>query len=193
MGKAIARGLGLGGEVANEVCARASINCTAPINSIDLGIIVSVVRLMINSVIKGDLEPMIYYNNGMPITVTPIKYLSVKHDGTRRFSRFNEAVDEYFHEIEVNEETQRRLNGITGEITKLERSIDELAMSIEGFKKGSEELRVKAETVLNWKYVIEELLGILRNYWVSYKDEFQDVVKGMEYQGIKVKGFDPQE
>ncbi len=192
VGRAIARGLGLGGEVANEVCARALINCASPVNSIDLGVIVSAVKSMINSVIKGDLEPTVYYNNGMPITVTPIKYLSIKHDGTRQFSRFNEAVDEYFHEIEVNEETQRRLNGITGEITKLERSIDELAMSIEGFKKGSEELRVKAELVLNWKYVIEELLGILRNYWVSYRDEFQDVIKGMEYQGIRVKGFDPR-
>ncbi|WP_054853395.1 hypothetical protein [Vulcanisaeta distributa] len=139
------------------------------------------------------MEPTIYYGNGVPITVTPIKYLSIKHDGIKQFGKFNEAVDEYFHEIEVKEESEKKLASISGgEIARLERSIDELMISIEGFRKGSRELRVKAETVLNWKYVIEELLNVLRNYWSSYKDEFQDLIRGMEYQGIRVKGFDPR-
>ncbi|MGC8607294.1 MAG: ribosome rescue protein RqcH [Vulcanisaeta sp.] len=192
IGKAIARGLGLGGEIANEVCTRALIDCALPVNSINLDSVISVIRSMVNTVGRGELEPTIYYSNGAPITVTPIKYLSIKYDNIKQFRRFNEAVDEYFHEIEVREESEKKLASITGEIMRLEKSIDELMMSIEGFRKGSEELRIKAETVLNWKYVIEELLNVLRNYWSSYKDEFQELIKGMEYQGIRVKGFDPR-
>ncbi|MGC9152322.1 MAG: ribosome rescue protein RqcH [Vulcanisaeta sp.] len=190
IGKAIARGLGLGSEIANEVCARASIDCSMPTNSVDADKVLVVINSMINTVIEGKLEPTIYYSSGFPITVTPLKFLSIKYDGVKQFQKFNEAVDEYFHEIEVKEETQRKLTNIMGEINRLERSIDELAVNIENFRKGSEELRVKAETVLNWKYVIEDLLNILRNYWASYKDEFQELIRGMEYQGIKIKNFD---
>ncbi|ADN50272.1 ribosome rescue protein RqcH [Vulcanisaeta distributa] len=192
IGRAIARGLGLGGEIANEVCAEALINCDSPVNSVNADDVLSVIISMINKISNGDLEPTIYYSNGVPITVTPIRYRSIRYDNIKQFKRFNEAVDEYFHEIEVREESEKKLASISGEIARLERSIDELMMSIEGFRKGSEELRVKAETVLNWKYVIEELLNVLRNYWSSYKDEFQELVHGMEYQGIKVKGFEPR-
>jgi predicted ribosome quality control (RQC) complex YloA/Tae2 family protein len=192
VGRAIARGLGLGGEVANEVCARASIDCSSPVNSVDINSILSVVNQLINTINNGFLEPTIYYSSGLPITVTPIKFLSIKYDEVRQFRKFNEAVDEYFHEVEIREESQRRLVSVTGEIAKLEKSIDELMINIENFRRGSEELRTKAEVLLNWKYVIEELLGVLRNYWSSYKDEFQELIKGMEYQGIKVKGFIPR-
>ncbi|GAB6943623.1 ribosome rescue protein RqcH [Vulcanisaeta sp. JCM 14467] len=192
VGRAIARGLGLGGEVANEVCARALINCDSPVNSINIDGVLSVITSMINKISRGDLEPTIYYSGGSPITVTPIMYQSIKYDDVKHFGRFNEAVDEYFHEVEIGEESEKRLATISSEIARLERSVDELMMSIEGFRKGSEELRVKAETVLNWKYVIEELLNVLRNYWSSYKDEFQELVRGMEYQGIRVKGFEPR-
>ncbi len=175
------------------MCAEALINCDSPVSSVNVDGVLSVIKSMINKISSGNLEPTIYYSNGVPITVTPIKYQSIKYDDIKQFKKFNEAVDEYFHEIEVKEESEKRLASISGgEIARLEKSIDELIMSIEGFKKGSEELRVKAETVLNWKYVIEELLDVLRSYWSSYKDEFQDLVKGMEYQGIRVKGFDPR-
>lgn len=190
VGRALARGLGLGGEVASEVCARASVDCGSSVNSVDLNSMVSIVKSMIDTVSRGSLEPTIYYSGGLPVTVTPLRFMSIKYDGIKQFVRFNEAVDEYFHEVEVGEEARKRLAGIEGEIARIERSIDELSMNIEEFKKGAEELRVKAETVLNWKYVIEELLGVLRNYWSSYKDEFQDLVRGMEYQGVRVKGFD---
>lgn len=195
IGRAIARGgLGLGSEVANEVCVEALISCDSPVNSVDADNVLSVITSMINKISSGDLEPTIYYSNGVPITVTPIRYQSIKYDNIKQFKKFNEAVDEYFHEIEVREESEKRLASISGgEIARLEKSIDELMMSIEGFRKGSEELRVKAETVLNWKYVIEDLLNVLRNYWSSYKDEFQELVRGMEYQGIRVKGgFEPR-
>ncbi len=178
--------------MANEVCARALINCDSPVNSINIDNVLSVITSMIDRISRGDLEPSIYYSGGAPITVTPIRYQSIRYDYVKQFNRFNEAVDEYFHEIEVREESEKRLASISGEIARLERSIDELIMSIEGFRKGSEELRVKAETVLNWKYVVEELLNVLRNYWSSYKDEFQELIRGMEYQGIRVKGFEPR-
>ncbi|MFP3216983.1 MAG: ribosome rescue protein RqcH [Vulcanisaeta sp.] len=192
IGRALARGLGLGGEVANEVCARASIDCSSPVDSVDVGHVLSIVNSLINTVSSGALEPLIYYSGGSPITVTPIRFISIKCDEVRQFRSFNEAVDEYFHEIEVKEESERRLAAVMGEIARLERSIDELLVNIENFRKGSEELRLKAETLLNWKYVVEELLNVLRNYWYSYKDEFQELIRGMEYQGIRVRGFDPR-
>lgn len=192
IGRALARGLGLGGEVANEICARASIDCSSPVDSVDVGHVLSIVNSLINTVSSGALEPLIYYSGGSPITVTPIRFISIKYDEVRRFRSFNEAVDEYFHEIEVKEESERRLAAVMGEIARLERSIDELLVNIENFRKGSEELRLKAETLLNWKYVVEELLNVLRNYWYSYKDEFQELIRGMEYQGIRVRGFDPR-
>ncbi|WP_069808265.1 ribosome rescue protein RqcH [Vulcanisaeta thermophila] len=189
--RALSRGLGLGPEVAQEVCARASLDCASGVSENALVKALNTARSVFNEVSQGPLEPTIYYVGGEPITVTPIRYVSISTGEAKSYPTFNTAVDEYFHMIELNESLMKKLESVNSEIARLERSSEELMVKAEEFRRGARELRLKAETVLNWKYVIEELMNTLRNYWYSYKDEFSELIRNMEYQGIRVVGFEP--
>lgn len=190
--RVLARDLGLGTEVAREVCARAGVDPGSPAPNADWAILLSTLNELVSRVRSGRLEPSIYYTDNAPISVTPLRYISLSSYRLKSVSSFNEAVDEYFHVIEENEELARRVGRINDEVARLESSIADVERKISEFRKGAEELRRKAEALLRRKYDIEELMDNLRRYWLSDREEFPELIRDMTYEGIVVKSFDPQ-
>ncbi len=191
IGKALAKALGLGGELSDEVCKRLNVEPAKSPLEIDVEDLIKAIEGLFRQVENGVLEPMICYSNGLPITVVPVRFISLNCDSIREFKSFNEAVDEYFHTVEFEEMTRRKLEVINAEIARLERSIAELELRAGEFRKGAEELRAKAQMVLAYKYQIDELLETLRRLWASEKGpHFADLVRGIEHEGVRVKDFD---
>ena len=145
--RSVARLLGVGPEVAREAIARAG--STNPVD------VVRAVRELIEVVARGELDPHVYYKSGQPITVTPLRYVSVEADRAERFDAFWKALDAYFVALEAAEAAEQRLAPIRAEEARLEASIAELRRRISEYEERAAELQRIARKLLEHKYEIE--------------------------------------
>lgn len=150
--RALSRELGLGPEVAEEVYQRSSGNADRAL---------AVLEELIREVTLGQLRPTLYVSNGVPVTVTPIRFISINADTTEEFDAFWKALDKYFIEIELRKAIEKKTANITSRRQKLEQTIKSLEVEIEEYRRKGEELRRIAQTMMNIKYELEDLMGRL--------------------------------
>jgi len=145
--RSVGRIFGVGPEVAKEAIARAGSS-----NPVE---VIKALREIIEAVKRGELDPHVYYRGESPITVTPIRYVSVDADRVERFDAFWKALDAYFTALEAAEAAEKRLAPIRAEEARLEASISELRRRIEEYEARAAELQRTAQLLLMHKYEIE--------------------------------------
>ena len=189
--KSSARVLGVGTEIIQEACKRLSID---QVNYEEQAIeVLYKIREIFNEVLYQELRPRIYIDdNGKLVSVTPIKF-EIYEDKFNKieFRTFNEAVDEYFHRLEIEEVKRSKIESYENELRKIDKVIEDLRNRISEYEIEVKETKLKAETLLNYKYVIEDFLNLIRKYYVEYKDEFTEFIKGLTYENISVLNYDP--
>jgi len=192
--RVLARNFGLGMEVALELCYRASLDFkmkASELSSRQIDLLFKELKDIIIRVRNLSLEPTIYLSNGKPITVTPIHFYSIASNEKRVFENFNQAVDEYFHELEVEEYTESIAKTKLQEIYKLRRSIEDVESKIRDFEEKINDLKRKAELLLMNKYHIEEILEEAKKYWIMYRSSSTDSIKDLHSGEVFVEDFDP--
>jgi len=194
IGRALARNFGLGTEVALELCCRAGLDFKMKANELSsrqIDILFKELKDIIAKVRNLHLEPTIYLSNGRPITVTPIHFYSIISNERRIFEKFNQAVDEYFHELEVEEYTKSIVETKLQEIHKLRRSIEDVENKIKDFEEKISNLKRKAEFLLMNKYHVEEILEEAKKYWTMYRSGSVNLIKDLHSGEVFVEDFDP--
>jgi len=181
--KSLAKSLGLGKEVAAEVVARA--------RGADPTSLLEAIRELVEEVRTGRLSPYICYSNDTPITVLPVKFVSVECSKVEEFERFCDAVDEYFRRIELEEIAELKSREVEAEVKRLEHSIEELEGKIAEYKGRASRLRVLATSLLNRRDEVEEVLGIVRRIFEEYRGRAAEHVVGLKRGDVVVLSFDP--
>jgi predicted ribosome quality control (RQC) complex YloA/Tae2 family protein len=104
----------------------------------DLGQAKEKINELINNLKKGQIEPCISDNNVMPI----------EFNGCQKRPSFNDALDDYFTNLEKTETSIKRSEKIEEEKRKLEITISQILQAIEEDKKKEEELRKIGKMVM---------------------------------------------
>jgi len=192
--RAISRVLGIPVDIVREACKREGIENLE--SKYDYIKILERIREIFREVIDRKIEPRIYIDesSGNYITVTPIKLL-IYEEKYRPiiFKSFNEAVDEYFRKIEFEEREKEKISKIESEIRKLEKSIEDVQKLINEYLEKAEEYQRKGRILLENKYVIEDLLTKIRELWNNYREDFEDLVRGIVFENVKIIQYIPQE
>ncbi len=193
--KTAARVLGVGVELVREACTLEEVKCDGEVEREHAVRVLYRIRELIKRALEGELQPVIYLRDEMPLTVLPFPFKSYDLLGCRAsyYKSFNEAVDEYFRQLEIKELEERAIRGIETELQKLRRSIELTEQLLREYEEKAAELRTKAQKTLTYKYVLEELLDRARRLWAEHRDEFQTLVRDLELSPVKVVDFNPRE
>ncbi|AEA13381.1 hypothetical protein TUZN_1922 [Thermoproteus uzoniensis 768-20] len=182
--RALSRELGLGPEVAEEVYARSSGDAEAALRAL---------RDLVEEVSSGQLRPTVYMAGGVPVTVTPVKYISVRAELEEEYDAFWKALDRYFADVELRKAVELKTAELKAKKAKLEQSIAKLRGEIQEYRKRSEELYSLAKTMLSLKYELEEAMqAILRNEEIGASIRILDVNRTskeavLEHSGLRFK------
>ncbi len=193
--RAISRTLGVPVDLVREACERAGIN-NGNISKDDCIKILKVLREIFNNVIEGKLEPRVYVeeSSGSPVNVTPIKFLIYeKSFKAITFTSFNEAVDEYFRRIELQEKEKGQISKLESELKKLEKSIADAERLVAQYVEKAEELKRKAKIVLENKHIIEEVLKNVKTLWQNSREKFVEKIREISVDNVRVMDFVPHE
>ncbi|NPA22796.1 MAG: fibronectin-binding domain-containing protein [Crenarchaeota archaeon] len=192
--RAIARAVGVPSDIVREACVRLGLgeNLTRD----DYVKVLEELRNIFRRVLEGNLEPVIYVDKGTRafVNVSPIRFVIYDRDyESIGFSSFNEAVDEYFRRIELQEQERSQVSRLEAELKKLEKSILDAERLVSQYLEKAEELQRKAKLILENKYIIEELAQKLRNIWQRRRENFIEEARSIEIDGLRVINFIPQE
>jgi predicted ribosome quality control (RQC) complex YloA/Tae2 family protein len=130
--RALTRAFNIPPELAEEGLLRASIDPAMPADTLDrsaIGLFLEKVRELVEEVGALKIQPNEVLQEGKPTSFHPVDFRSVK--GVRKaFSSFNEAVDDYFSLLTVEESEERSRSPAEGVISNLESILERQRLHI---------------------------------------------------------------
>lgn len=200
--RSLATQLNLGGLYAEEVCARTGVEKTIEIEDADddqLERLYDALSRLASEVKEKRFDPRIYRNDGELVDVTPIALEEHAELESDSYERFNEALDDYFFELDTTEDEETDTSpDFEEEIARKGRIIDQQEGAIEGFEQQAQEERERAELVYANYGLVDEVLTTVRNALEEGRgwDEIEETFEAGKEQGIdaaeRVSGFDPE-
>lgn len=118
--RGLAINLNLGGLLAEEICARASVQKSrepAELSDQELDAVLK----SIGDLLGQEPAPCIVYENKKPVDVLPFDFKIHLGKQVKRFSSFNEALDEYFATLAVASAAKKRRKLLARELERLRR------------------------------------------------------------------------
>ena len=171
--RTLATQLNLGGLYAEEVCTRAGVEKTTPIDGAGeetyraLHDAIDDLRTRLRA---GDIDPRVYEDDGRVVDATPFPLEEHEREGldSEAADSFNDAVDGYFHRLEraddddSAEEAASSRPDFEAEIAKQNRIIDQQEGAIEEFEAQAETERRRAELLYANYDLVDEVLSTVR-------------------------------
>ena len=156
--RGLAVNIGLGGQLAEEICARASVPREVKAADISEEGLESVLQAM-KGIFAQEPAPCILYEDGRPADVLPFDFKINTGKEAKRFSNFNEALDEYFSTTIVIYRAERRKERFEEQLEKLlKRQAQQQEQFKESYTRASEVKRQADLTSINHA-LIEEILS----------------------------------
>jgi|TARA_Y100000310_G_scaffold271804_1_gene286444 predicted ribosome quality control (RQC) complex YloA/Tae2 family protein len=184
---ALAVELGLGGVYSEEICLLSDINkdkIPKKFNDDEIKKIINSIK----KIIKKKKNSTIIYKNKEAVDVVPIDLEFYKEYEKKKFSDFNEALDEYFTKelkiVKKGESTYEK------KINELKRIIEEQKATIKNMKNKETENRKKAEMIYNNYQQIKEILDEVSK--ASKKYSWEDIKKKLKGHKV-IKDVDVKE
>ncbi|WP_336344161.1 ribosome rescue protein RqcH [Halalkalicoccus ordinarius] len=201
--RTLATQLNLGGLYAEELCTRAGVEKTVPVEDAtdeQLSRLYDALDRLAREVRERRFDPRIYLNDeGEPVDVTPFPLEERADLESEAYDRFNDALDDYFYRLETaeDEETDESPE-FDEEIAKKQRIIEQQEGAIEGFERQAQEERERAELVYANYELVDEILTTVRNALKEGRswDEIEATFEEGAERGIDaaeaVTGVDPE-
>ncbi|QZA87836.1 NFACT family protein [Salinarchaeum sp. IM2453] len=166
--RTLATQLDLGGEWAEEICTRAGVTKTKPIEEAteqEYEALYWELDALGNRLSDLTLDPQVYYEDEKPVNVTPVpmeEYASVRKE---QHPTFNAALDEYFTGLETADEEPetRQRPDFESEIEKQKRIIQQQEQAIEDFEQQAETERERAEALYADYGLVDEIISTIQN------------------------------
>ena len=199
--RTLATQLNFGGLYGEELCTRAGIGYNVPVEELtdeQLERVYEVVSELERQLRERELDPRVWYEEmadsddegGDPerrrVDVTPVSLREYDHRYSERFEGFNDALDDYFHNFQREDEvegggTQRP--DFESEIAKYEHIIRQQEAAIEDFEADAEAEREKAELLYARYDLVDDVLSTVqaaREDDVPWADIEAKLVEGAE-------------
>ncbi|MFB6109516.1 MAG: ribosome rescue protein RqcH [Halodesulfurarchaeum sp.] len=168
--RTLATQLNLGGTYGEELCTRAGVEKTRPIEEAgddEYERIYDAMTALFEDLREGDTDPRVYREEGRVVDATPVPLEEYADLEAEVFDSFNDALSTYFRELGESEAESEpdRSSGpdFEAEIEKRERIIEQQEQAIEDFEREAEAEREKAEALYaNYEFV-DEILDTVRD------------------------------
>ncbi|MFA1610873.1 ribosome rescue protein RqcH [Halobellus rubicundus] len=170
--RTLATQLNLGGLYAEELCTRAGVEKTTPIEEAgdeEYRAIHHAIEELRTRLRAGDFDPRVYLDDGAVVDVTPFPLEEREREGldSEAYDSFNDALDRYFYRLELEddepEDTGRQRPDFEAEIEKKQRIIDQQQGAIEDFEAQAEAERRRAELLYANYDLVDEVLSTVRD------------------------------
>jgi predicted ribosome quality control (RQC) complex YloA/Tae2 family protein len=192
--RTLATQLNLGGLYAEEVCTRAGVEKTTPIEDAgdeEYRALHGALEDLRTRLRSGEFDPRIYEDDGAVVDATPFPLEEHEREGldSEATESFNGAVDEYFHRLERTddddsaEEAASSRPDFEAEIAKQKRIIDQQEGAIEEFEAQAEAERRRAELLYANYDLVDEVLSTVRDARaedVSWDEIRETLARGAE-------------
>ncbi len=168
--RTLATQLNLGGTYGEELCTRAGVEKTKPIDDAeeaDFDRLYEEMRELLDRLREGATEPRLYREDGDPVDVTPVPLEAYATLESEAFESFNEALDTYFRSLAATESEPETGSESTGpdfdtEIERRKRIIEQQEQAIEDFEAEADAEREKAELLYANYELVDEILETVR-------------------------------
>jgi len=147
--RSLIRRLGTGPELADELIARVGASPRA---------LAEMLKTLIDQIRAGRLEPAVCIKGGAPVTVMPIRPVSMQCDEVKLFNSFWAALDYYFTPMELAAMAVQKTQELAARRKKLEATVAELEKKIPEYREEATRLKSLAHKLLMYKNEIEEAL-----------------------------------
>jgi len=167
--------LNLGGEYAEELCARAGVDRKKKGTDLTVDDVKA-----LHSALRGMLRVeggFIYLNDERPFFLSPIPMTTLEGD-VRRCETFNEAAREYFEE--VYSEKYEFLLKREEELSKLRHRLEEQREALERFRREEEEHRKKGEAIYAHYAEVEKFLEWARGA-IRDEETYEKTLRSLPY------------
>lgn len=204
--RTLATQLNFGGLYAEEVCTRAGVEKAKDIEDADeedYEAIFEAIERMSIPLRTGEFDPRVYSEDDQLVDVTPFPLDEYDHLEAEAFDTFNDAVDYYFANLDVEGEKEEAAPGsqrpdFEAEIEKQQRIIEQQEGAIEGFDQEAEQEREKAELLYGNYGLADDILKTVQQAreqdtsWEDIEAKFEEgAEKGIE-AAEAVNGVDPE-
>jgi len=136
--RALTKFLSIGGFYAEEILLRAQVDKKVPCESLteqELDKIFGQLHQILSIIKNGNLEPCVVINKeGEWVDVTPLPLKNYAHLTQRMYKTFNEALDEYYTEITVEEGVVEAAKGVKRELARQQRILQSQQKALEDLK-----------------------------------------------------------
>jgi predicted ribosome quality control (RQC) complex YloA/Tae2 family protein len=166
--RTLATQLNLGGLWGEELCSRAGVEKTVPIEEAgeeEYERLYDALERLAENLRAGDLDPRVYREDGRVVDVAPVPLAERERQGldVEPYETFNEALDAYFHELErETDEPGEEGPDFEAEIAKRKRIIDQQEGAIEDFDRQAQAERERAELLYANYDIVDEILSTIR-------------------------------
>jgi predicted ribosome quality control (RQC) complex YloA/Tae2 family protein len=203
--RTLATQLNFGGLYAEEVCTRAGVEKSMDIADAGEGeyerLYEAITRLR-EPLETGAFDPRVYYEDDRRVDVTPFPLEEYADLDAEAFDTFNDAVDDYFTNLDVTEDeeqAERQRPDFDAQIEKQKRIIEQQRNAIEGFEEQAEREREKAELLYGNYGFVDEILSTVREAreadtpWQAIEDRFAEGAEQGIPEAEAVQGIDERE
>ncbi|KXA89248.1 hypothetical protein AKJ37_01940 [candidate division MSBL1 archaeon SCGC-AAA259I09] len=195
--RGLARNLSIGGQIAEEICARAGLNKkTEPqkMTRKDYKRLFSTIESFLNK----ENSPQIIYENDTPIDVLPFSFETMRNKEAQRFKTFNRALDNYFQKVSEKEvknvkeeKTEKKLKEFKSRLERQEKNIQKL-------KEKARKTKQKADLISKSHEKIDKILDKLNKIrktegWEKIRDELGKSKPSRENWAKLIKKIQPNQ
>jgi predicted ribosome quality control (RQC) complex YloA/Tae2 family protein len=136
--RALTKFLSIGGHYAEEILLRAQVDKKAPCDSLaehELDRIFDQLQQILSIINAGNVEPRIVINeDGEWVDITPLPLKKYGQFNQKRYENFNEALDDYYMKITVEEGAVETAEGVEREIARQQRILQRQQKALEDLK-----------------------------------------------------------
>ncbi|MDI6884175.1 MAG: ribosome rescue protein RqcH [Hadesarchaea archaeon] len=193
--RGLAINLNLGGSLAEEICARASVPKSRKPKELSEQEGNAILNSM-KDLLTQELAPNIVYDDKKPVDVVPFDFKIHCGKRVKRFGSFNEALDEYFNALAVASAAEKQKKRFERELDRLrKRQMEQEARFADLYEKSVESKR-KADLVAIHHTMINEVLKRLdglrrRKEWQAVIDEVEKAKTAGDPWAELVRKIDP--
>jgi len=146
--RTLATELNLGGQWAEEICARAGVAKNTPVAELAPEAeeaLFAALKAIVARFERGELEPVLVKRKGKKVDVAPLRL--AEHEGAEveTFPTFNDALDAYFGAPSVIERVDPRVKKLNEERARLDRMLAVQKAAVEKFEREGVEYREKGD------------------------------------------------
>jgi predicted ribosome quality control (RQC) complex YloA/Tae2 family protein len=175
--RGLATNLNIGGQLAEEICARAGIAKSSAVDELSDPQLKDLLAAAAG-LFSQEPAPNIVYDDGEVIDVLPFDFAMYGGRRMKRFSSFNEALDEYFSAMKIKESIVKQKKKLEDELKAIRSRLAEQEAHFAELEREGSELKLKADLIKAHHAQLDDALRRLLE--IRRRGGWQVAVKEME-------------